>query len=422
MKNLWNKRMALRALYLFLSLSAVVVLSFLLTYIPQLWSVIKGLIGIIMPFIVGFVIAYLINPCYNFFRYKVFGKLFNRKKPHPRLTKSIALLTTYLLILGIITFLLYIVIPQVITSITELIANIPSYYSSFTEWVKSLGFGISDSVINDVLSKALGWLVNYIKNFDISDLVVIKDVTVSIASGVFTFVIGAIASIYMLYNKEKLLAQSKKLGFSIFSRRSMLKLQRFVGESHITFGKYLSGVFTDAFIVGCLTFIVSMLCQIPYATLIGVIVGMTNVIPYFGPFIGGIPSVLIVLVIDPLKAVWLTIALVSIQQLDANFITPRVVGQKTGMPALWVMFSIIFCGGVFGVVGMIIAVPMCSVLFSMIRGMVNRKLERKRLPAESADYEGVSIDEMVKIRVRPNKKEESASDSETDNTEENTAE
>ena len=398
--------MALRAFYSFLAFSAVIVLYFALMHIPEFFSFVGTILSVVTPFIVGFVIAYLLNPCYNFFRKKVVGRFVNRKKEHPKLTKGLSIFVTYTLIIGIIIFLLYIVIPQFINSITELIINIPGYYNDFTVWLEDFGFGISDSLLNDLISSFVKWFTDLIKGIKMSDLIVIKDITVSIASAVATFVLGTIASIYMLYNKEKFLAQIKKLGFSIFSRRFMLKIQRFVGESHITFGKYLSGVITDAFVVGCLTFIACVICGVPYAILVGVLVGITNVIPYFGPLIGGVPSVLIVLVINPIKALWLLIILVVVQQIDSNFITPRIVGQKTGMPALFVMFSIIFCGGMFGIIGMLIAVPLCTVVFSIIRSLVNRSLKNRRLPTHSDDYVGVSIIEMVEYRSKTEQSED----------------
>ena len=204
--------MAVRAFYTFLSLSAVIVLYFALLHIPEFLSFIGTILSVITPFIVGFVIAYLLNPCYSFFRFKVVGKLINQKKEHPKLTKGLSIFATYTLILGVIAFLLYIVIPQFINSITELIVNIPGYYSDFTVWLDNLGFGISGSLLNDLIASFVKWLTTFIKSIKMSDLIVIKDITVSIASTVATVVLGIIASIYMLYNKEKFLAQIKKLG------------------------------------------------------------------------------------------------------------------------------------------------------------------------------------------------------------------
>ena len=398
MKELWNKKLALRAFYTFLSLAGVILLYFGINYIPDFLSFVGTIVDVIMPFIVGFVIAYLLNPFYKMFKHKVFNKLFKNPKTKESVKKVFAIVTTYAIILGVLAFLLYIVIPQLISSVTELVTNIPAYYTDFIAWLNGIGIVLDDSFITKAFETVIDSLLKFVQSIKLSDLVVIKDITLSITSGVATFFIGLIASVYMLYNKDIFAAQAKKIGFALFSRRFMLRFQRIAGESHITFAKYLSGVVTDAFIVGCLTFIIAAICQVPYATLIGVLIGITNVIPYFGPFIGGIPTALIVLVIDPLKALWLIIILVVVQQLDSNFITPRVVGQKTGLPSMWVMFSIIFFGGLMGIVGMIIAVPLCSLLFSITREIINRKLKKKHLPTQTDAYSKKGISTLIKYR------------------------
>lgn len=398
MKELWNKKLAIRAFYTFLSLAGVILLYFGINYIPDFLSFVGKIIDVIMPFIVGFIIAYLLNPFYKMFKHKVFDKLFKSPKTKESIKKVFSVITTYILILGVLAFLLYIVIPQLVSSITELVTNIPAYYTDFIVWLKSIGIVLDDSLISNTFETVLDSILKFVQSIKLSDLVVIKDITLSITSGVTTFFVGLIASIYMLYNKEIFIAQAKKIGFALFSRRFMLKFQRIVGKGNITFAKYLSGVVTDAFVVGCMTFIISAICQVPYATLIGVLIGITNIIPYFGPFIGGIPTVLIVLVIDPLKALWLIIILVVVQQLDSNFITPRVVGQKTGLPSMWVMFSIIFFGGLMGIVGMVLAVPLCSLLFSITREIINRKLKKKHLPTQTDAYSKAEISELIKYR------------------------
>lgn len=387
MKNWWNRKYAVIALYGFLAAAAVVALIFAVLNFPTFLSFFYNLLGILAPFIVGFAIAYLLNPGYRFFRQKVYGKLFE-KKPKPRLTKILSLLTIYLIVLGIVVFLLSIVVPQLYKSIETLVRNIESYYNEFNALIESWGLNefINLGSISETIDIVTKWVIDYIKNINLDDLQNVMDVTVSVASGVFSFVIGLIASVYMLYNKELFCAQVKKMGYAIFPKKFMYKLQRLLGISNQTFSKYLSGVLIDALVVGTTCFIVMQIANIPYAILIGVMVGITNMIPFFGPYIGGVPSVLLVLMVDPIKAIWVVVILVVLQQLDGNFLTPKIAGQRTGMSALWVMIAIIVGGGFFGVIGMLIAVPVCSVVFSVTKSFMNERLKNKNMSAKTAAY------------------------------------
>ncbi|MBQ2676157.1 MAG: AI-2E family transporter [Clostridia bacterium] len=387
MKNNWfNNKYATIALYAFFAMAAVVLFIFAVLNFPWFLSLCVEFLGIIKSFIIGFVIAYLINPGYRFFREKVYGKLF-KKKPFPRTTKILSIVTVYILALSAISFLLWIVVPQFVSSISRLVNNFENYYNSFSAWLAHITNGNADA--NQLLLSGTKWFTDYITNLKLDDFVHIKDITVSITSGIFDFLVGIIISVYMLYNKELFCAQAKKVGYALFSKKFMYKLQRLFGTSHITFGKYLSGVLIDAFVVGVVCFVVMQIVGIPYAVLIGVIIGITNMIPFFGPFIGGIPSVLLVLLVEPenpLKAVWCGVILIILQQIDGNFIAPKIVGQKTGISAIWVIFAILIGGGFFGVAGMVLGVPVFSVAYVFAKEIINERLKEKNMTSDTRKY------------------------------------
>lgn len=386
MKQWWNKKYAIIAFYAFLVIAAAIVFKVLLASVPWFLFLIKKFISFIEPFIIGFVIAYLLNPSYTFFRNRVYNKLFKDSKLI-KFSKALSIFTVYIIAFSLLAFLLYIVIPQFISGINSFVNNFNDYYNSFNSLINK--FADSNDTFNAIINEAAKKLMEYLKNIQLSDFAQLKNITESISSvikSIFSFFVGIVISVYMLYNKELFNAQIKKFGYALFSKKFMSKLQRLFGTSGVTFNQYITGVLIDALVVGCVCFLAMRIANIPYAVLIGVMVGITNMIPFFGPYIGGIPSTLLVLMVKPSSAIWCIVILVVLQFIDGNFFTPKITGQKTGLSAIWVIFAIVVGGGFFGLIGMLIAVPIFSIIYNIIKSLLNRHLEYKNLSSDTSDY------------------------------------
>ena len=386
MKQWWNKKYAIIAFYAFLVIAAAIVFKVLLASVPWFLFLIKKFISFIEPFIIGFVIAYLLNPSYTFFRNRVYNKLFKDSKLI-KFSKALSIFTVYIIAFSLLAFLLYIVIPQFISGINSFVNNFNDYYNSFNSLINK--FADSNDTFNAIINEAAKKLMEYLKNIQLSDFAQLKNITESISSvikSIFSFFVGIVISVYMLYNKELFNAQIKKFGYALFSKKIMSKLQRLFGTSGVTFNQYITGVLIDALVVGCVCFLAMRIANIPYAVLIGVMVGITNMIPFFGPYIGGIPSTLLVLMVKPSSAIWCIVILVVLQFIDGNFFTPKITGQKTGLSAIWVIFAIVVGGGFFGLIGMLIAVPIFSIIYNIIKSLLNRHLEYKNLSSDTSDY------------------------------------
>ena len=205
-------------------------------------------------------------------------------------------------------------------------------------------------------------------------------------TGVMKLILGCIVAIYVLYSKEKFSGQSKKVMFALFPKRFTIRFLDIVSQTDRMFSNFIFGKFLDSLIVGVLCFIGMTILQIPYAMLIAVIITVFNLIPFFGPIIGAVPSALLILLVDPLKALWFIILIVVLQQLDGNVLGPMILGNQTGLSGFWVTFAIITFGGLFGFFGMIIGVPTFAVIYSLIRLFIENRLKAKGMPVSTAEY------------------------------------
>lgn len=386
MKDWWNKKLALRAFYLFLALTGTIVFGVLLFKINSIISVLKIVLSTLTPFFIGFAIAYLLNPAYMFFRNKMFRRIMPKAKESVR--KALAILTLYIVAFAIITAIFYLVIPQLINSIIECVNNLVNNFDSYYKTVDSFITSITgeNGMLNSIMQSCYNSLKKWLVGLNIEDLRAVSSAASSIISIIVNLFVGVVVSIYMLFNKEKFCAQIKKTGYALLSKKMMYRLQKMFGTSHQAFGEYIMGSLIDAAIVGVTFSVLCLIFRIPYAPMIGVVLGITNMIRFFGPYIGGIPCTLIVLVSDPWKAVILVIIMVVVQQIDGNFIGPKIIGQRTGLSAIWVVFAIVVGGAMFGFLGMIISVPVFSIIYLFFRNFVNDRLEAKKMSSNTADY------------------------------------
>lgn len=354
-----------------------IVLYFVFINIGQLWKLITSIFSILSPFIFGLVIAYIVNFPFNFCQNKLFtgletaknGKLIFLKKP-------LSFIISYTFVLGIVIFLMWIIIPQIIISITQLLANFESYAAS----VEKISLGIFEvvGITEQVLNFVNKYIVDLFLDID-KFLPQIFDFTKSFTIGIYNWIIGIIVSFYILGNKEKLKLQAKKVVYAFFQKKYVNKILKVYYLSSNIFGKYIIGTLLDSLIVGVLCFIGMIIFGIPYALLISVIVGVTNIIPFFGPFVGGIPSFFILFIIDPIQSLWFALFILILQQIDGNIIKPRIIGNSIGLSGLWVMFSVIIGGGLFGIIGMIMGVPLFAVIYLAASDVINKKLNEKKI-------------------------------------------
>ena len=370
-------------------------------------------VNIMLPFIDGLVIAYILNPIMKTIEKKTVEPLMSKVKKikHSNsLNRGISIFFTLLIFLFILIGLISLIVPQLISSIQSIISRMPYYLASLNRLLSDLLQNNSEiEALFNTYSKRIQDYINsdiipYIQSF-ISSLsgTVFSSVFVFF-SGTFKFIVGIIICIYLLFKKEVYLGQAKKITYAFFTPERANDLINNARFANKTFGGFLTGKLFDSLIIGIICFICTSIMSIPYAMLISTVVGVTNIIPYFGPFLGAIPSALILLMINPMKALLFVIFIVVLQQIDGNIIGPKILGDSTGLPGIWVIFSITVFGGLFGVFGMVIGVPVFSIIYAAIKTNIESKLKNKNMPTETefyikSDYYPDNIDESERPKI-----------------------
>lgn len=355
--------------------------------------------GTLSPILVGFIMAYLLNPILGFFEkyiYTPIAKLIfrrkNKEKKQKKFSRSFGILTTIILFLVLLIGGLYLVIPQVYLSLSNIVKEAPQYYSSLNSWINSLGRDDSEFgryfllALDRAYVQAIAFLnENILPNMD----KIVAGITSGIVVGVkavLNCVLAVIISIYVMLEKETLISVGKKLTYSIFTRKNANSVLKGVRFADRVFGGFINGKIIDSFIIGIICYIFMLICDFDYAVLISIIIGVTNVIPYFGPFIGGIPSVLILLMMDVKQGFVFAIFVIVLQQVDGNIIGPIILGDRLNLSSMWILFAILIGGGFFGVPGMILGAPCFACLYAFIGTICKSKLRAKKLPIRTEDY------------------------------------
>jgi len=347
-------------------------------------AAVGNFVSVLSPFIAGITIAYLLNMPMSFLEEKVFKRF--RKK------SILAITVTYVLAIFILTLLMGMLIPQLIESISTLLSNIQSYFNNFNKLISQLGEAIHlEQETTDAIMLSYKDMVDQVVTYTRGVLPQILSMTMRIGTGIVSGLTALIASIYMLGSKKKLTRQYRKMLYAILPKQHADTAIRVGRLSNGVFSGFIGGKLLDSAIIGgvCFIFMFLMnlgLAEMPYALLISVIVGVTNIIPFFGPFIGAIPSVLILLMVNPWSALWFTLFIIVLQQFDGNYLGPKILGESTGLPAIWVLIAIIVGGGLFGFIGMVLGVPTFAVLYTLISDLVENRLSKKGL--RSADIQG----------------------------------
>ena len=386
MKINWNNKYTTIAIYSFLVAISVILFYLAISQVSIFTDKLNSIFVILQPFIIGFSIAYIINFLLEFYENKVFETKYV-KKIRLKSKRGLAIILSYITAFFIISMVVKFLLPQVIDSIVGLVNDIPTYINNTTNFVNNV---INDLNIEDQYSKTLidnfNNLINYIIRFITNLIPALGGFVARIASSIWNVILGIIVSVYLLIDKEKLCAVSKKITYGLLPENYANSIIELVHRSNYTFGRFLIGKIIDSLIIGVLTFIILAIFKKPYTILVSVIVGITNIIPFFGPFIGAIPSFIIILFVSPVQACWFLLIILFIQQLDGNVIGPKILGDTIGISAFWILFSILVAGKVLGIIGMIIGVPLFAIFYSVVKGFIEGKLKKKGLKTETKDY------------------------------------
>ena len=380
-------------------------------------SWLSSLMKILRPVLIGLAIAYLCNPFFRLFETKIFYKL------HPSsLRRTISLIFTYLSILLIILLLMALILPQLAVSIGDLVKNYESYSNSALTQINKMIDGLNallaqatqnENMIPHLESAAMiDWIMNWIRNIDVESLANSQNALAPITntlsnalSAATDTIFGIFISIYLLSTKEKRYRQIMKLRNALFSDRTNGRITRFCQIADSSFGKFLEGKIIDSLIIGVLAYIVISILDIPYAILIATFIGVTNIIPVIGPFIGAIPTAFIILLADASKVIPFLIVVVILQQIDGNIIGPKILGNNTGVSSLCVIISIATMSSLWGLLGALFAVPLFATVLELSDLYITERLQKKGLPSglESYYQAGVDIDPVKDTRASTSK-------------------
>lgn len=355
------------------------ILAFILINLSHIIGFLGTFVSIIRPFIIGLGIAFTTNLLVKIYENKLIPIIDTENKLN-KYKRGISILLSILTLIFLFWALLVFVLPQFVDSIKILLDSIPGYMKSLEEFVAP--YVSSTEILNTLWENLVGaWrdVLQFAGQFVGQSITGIINTTFTITSGIFTLIISIVIAIYMLISKEELILGLKKVIYAIFNKKIAEKIT-YVGEiSNISFSKFIGGQCIEVVIVGVLCFIGMLILKMPYPLLISVIIGATNIIPIFGPFIGTIPSVFILLMINPSKALAFIVFIIVLQQLESNLIYPKVVGGSIGLSAIWVLFAITVGGALFGLIGMLLGVPTMAVIYKLVTDGINYRLKEKQI-------------------------------------------
>ena len=369
-------------------LSIIVVASGIMIYFvfekfSLIWNGIKSVCSLLTPFILGFAIAFLLNKPMMFIENRLLGNMKFKHKTKRSISAIVSLLFGAFVVCGFAS----IIVPQLVRSISTLISNFPGYIADTQKFIDSFinSNGLFKDQANVFLSndKLLGEISKFVTDLFPQML----QYTYQFGNTLLDIILGIMSALYMLLDKERLLGYCKKITYAIFPREVAKYFHRMSLTSSGIFNDFIVGKAIDSLIIGILCYIGSLIFKFPYALLLSVFVGITNMIPVFGPFIGAIPGIVILFIIHPITALYFALFILVLQQFDGNILGPLILGDKLGLPSIGILFSVCVGGGLFGVVGMFIGVPCFAVIYAALREFVNHRLKQKNLSNDQLTYE-----------------------------------
>lgn len=392
MKYRWDKKYKYWGMTAFLVLAAAITYTMLLLNLDKVGAGLAFIAETLSGITVGVVIAYLLSPVVNFVERKWYAplssKMFN-KKPQKRrgFARGLSVVTALLFGFLIVGVLLLMIAPKFVESITMLLNNMNVYLGEIKNWIANIF--ASDPKMQTTVMDGINSLATGLGTWFETELIpVLSSGIVTVASAVVSVFVGVAVSIYLLFNKEVFVAQMKRIIYAFFPTKWSSRFLRACSFTHKKIAGFISCQLLDSLLVGIITFIAMLILGLglPYSSLIAVVIGATNFIPFFGPFIGAIPCAFIILLIDPIKAFIFVAFILVMQQIDGNVINPRIHGSNTGMSGFWVIFSITLGGGLFGFPGMVLSVPVFAAIYAGISTLNTSLLKKKGLPQSTKDY------------------------------------
>ena len=372
----------------YLNISIYVILTLIISVflIKAIWNwsstlnTISKLIEMLSPFLIGIFIAYLMNPLVNIIDKSFFKKLLRMKKDSLR--KGLSILISYIIVIGIISFCISVIVPEVYLSLKNLYENLQGSYDKLIIFIDKINKNypeIDISFLSDLLRNNSSDIINVIKNSLDTILPLLYNTSVTVIKSAINILIAIMVSCYLLIDKNRFLLNSKKLVYAIFSQKNSERLISTFKECNKIFGNFVIGKTIDSTIIGFLCYFFMNMLDLEYTMLISVIVGITNMIPYFGPFIGAIPGILILLTISWEHSLIFDIMVLILQQFDGLYLGPKILGESTGIRPVWIIFAITVGGWFFGPVGMFLGVPTTAVILHLATKAIDKKLKDKNI-------------------------------------------
>lgn len=343
----------------------------------------SSILSTLSPFLIAFLIAYFINPLVNNLDKFLFSKTL--KNRFARLHKFLSLLLAYIIVIGFIVLVLTFVIPQIIDSILQLIRQSSMMYDTITNAIDMLSERYPDidfNYIQNVVNEALPDAIDYVQALMTDVVPIIYSASMSIISWIVNIILAFVISCYLMTDKYRLIHGLKRIIYALFSEETAYKICVTIRECNRIFSQYIIGKAIDSLIIGIICFILMCILKLQYALLISIVVGITNMIPYFGPFIGAIPGILILLIISPKSALVFLILILALQQFDGAILGPKILGDSTGLQPIWIIFAITVGGAIGGVIGMFLGVPVIAVLVYLLNNLFDYLLYKKQIHAD----------------------------------------
>ena len=395
-KNSWDmKQYIIIALVIFITFCCCTLFFFMIYRYNGFTDFWKNLGVILQPITIGIVIAYLLNPIMKFLEKHLIHFLEPRMKNGKKVKKTAratAIAGSLLFLVMIVVLLLAAIIPSISQSIQSMVTKLPEEINNLSDWVDDVTNGNTE--VSDMVEEAVKKGTDAIENFWQTDVLTkVQTYLTSITSGVIygvklmlNILIGLIISVYVMASKETFAGQAKKMIYAIFKPVRANIIVETVRKSNEIFGGFISGKILDSAIIGVIAYIVLAIMKMPDTILIAVIVGVTNIIPFFGPFIGAIPSFVIIVLQDPMKGIYFLIFIVILQQIDGNIIGPKILGDSTGLSSFWVVFAIMVFGGLWGFPGMLLGVPIMAVIYYIAQRSISYFLRKRGLSDQTSEY------------------------------------
>lgn len=344
---------------------------------------------VIAPFLVGAFIAFILYPLVRFFYRNLFKNTLHMKSD--KLSKWLSILVTYVIAIGVIAILMVFILPQLYTSITDIVDKLPVWYNNLTTMVDNfenrhadLGF-IDYNLINEHLTSLYPKIISYLTDTLANLLPYVVNTSMTIVKGVVNLIISIMVSVYMISDHKNIFYQFKKLLYAVFPKQAADTARTICRESTNIFLKFMYGKAIDSVIIGIICFVCMNIFKFPYTVLISVIVGITNMIPYFGPYIGGVLGGIIIVIVNPVQVIFFAVMILVIQQFDGLFLGPKILGDSTGLKPLWVIFAIVVGGAMFGVLGMFLGVPTMAVICYILNIVVEHFLKKRNITVQPYD-------------------------------------